>query len=146
MTSTRAVLHPLALAALALLVLNDHQLKSAYPGWCTGKLSDVAGLAVFPLLVAAGGELIGLWRGGARTVAAIAITTGVAFAAFKLSGDAGDLYRIGLAAVQWPFHAIAALVRGDGLPALGRVRLTPDPTDLLALPALLISPRLVRTA
>jgi hypothetical protein len=145
-TSIRAVLHPLALGALALLIVNDHVLKAAYPGWCTGKLSDVAGLAVFPLLVAAGGQLLGLWPGGVRTVIAIAVATGIAFAAFKLSAPAGEVYRVGLAALQWPARGIAALLHGDALPALGRARLTPDPTDLLALPALVLSPKLVRSA
>jgi hypothetical protein len=75
------------------------------------------------------------------------VTTGLAFAAFKLWTPAGDVYRVGLAALRWPPHAIAAFLHGDGLPALGRVRLTPDPTDLLALPALMMSPQLlVRSA
>jgi hypothetical protein len=38
--------HPLFLAAVAILVLNDHFLKSTFPGWWTGKLSDAAGVAV----------------------------------------------------------------------------------------------------
>ena len=53
--SIRAVLHPLVLAGLALLILNDHVWKAAHGTWWTGKPSDVAGLAVFPLLVSAGG-------------------------------------------------------------------------------------------
>jgi hypothetical protein len=42
------------IAALALLVLNDHVLKHAgvLPGWLTGKLSDFAGLYVAPALLA----------------------------------------------------------------------------------------------
>lgn len=40
---------PLFLIALVLLLLNDHVLKYAYPGWLTGKLSDFAGLFVFVL-------------------------------------------------------------------------------------------------
>jgi hypothetical protein len=134
-TSTRAVLHPLVLGALALLILNDHVLKAAYPGWWTGKLSDVAGLAMFPILVSGGGQLLGIWPGGARTVAVVAVATGVAFTACKVWAPAGDVYRVGLAALQWPAHAIAALLEGDTLPGVGRVRLTPDPTDLIALPA-----------
>jgi len=143
-SSAHAVLHPLALGALALLILNDHYLKAAYPGWWTGKLSDLAGLAVVPLLVAAGGQLIGLWPGGMRTVVTIVAATGVAFGAVKLLTPAGDVYRVGFAALQWPARAIAASVRGAPLPTLGRAQLTPDATDLLALPALVISPLLVR--
>ena len=143
-TSTHAVLHPLTLGALALLIFNDHVLKAACPGWWTGKLSDFAGLAVFPLLVAASGELIGLWPGDRRTVAVISLATGAAFAACKLSASAGDVYRLAFAGLQWPARALAALLRGVALPMLGRAQLTRDPTDLLALPALLVSPYLVR--
>jgi hypothetical protein len=145
-TSTAVALHPTALGALALLIVNDHVLKALYPGWLTGKLSDVAGLAAFPLLVAAGGQLVGLWPGGIRTVAAIALAAGAAFTAIKLCSPAGDLYRIALAALQWPVRAIAAALHGDQLPALGRAHLTPDRTDLLALPALIVSPGLVARA
>jgi hypothetical protein len=37
------LLHPIALAAIAVLVANDHRWKASHPGWLTGKLSDVAG-------------------------------------------------------------------------------------------------------
>lgn len=50
----RALFHPAWLGALALLVVNDHVLKSALDApWLTGKLSDFAGLLVAPVLVAA---------------------------------------------------------------------------------------------
>ena len=39
------------LAAIALLFLNDHILKAAWPGLVTGKLSDVAGFVFFPFLL-----------------------------------------------------------------------------------------------
>ena len=45
------LLHPLALASLALWIANDHWLKLALPGALTGKLSDAAGLVVCPLLL-----------------------------------------------------------------------------------------------
>jgi len=43
------LLHPLAISALILLLLNDHFLKIFSPGFITGKLSDFAGLFVFPI-------------------------------------------------------------------------------------------------
>ena len=54
--------HPLPIAAVLVLTLNDHVLKGSglLPGWLTGKLSDFAGLFFFPLLLAA------LARGAAR--------------------------------------------------------------------------------
>ncbi|MBN2528196.1 MAG: hypothetical protein JXR76_17520 [Deltaproteobacteria bacterium] len=47
--------HPVSLGALLLLIVNDHCLKGAgvAPGWLTGKLSDVAGMIFFPLLLTA---------------------------------------------------------------------------------------------
>jgi hypothetical protein len=97
-----ALLHPLPLAAIAVTALNDHLLKASglFPGWLTGKLSDVAGLFFFPIAVVAA-------LGAAP--AAAAVGTALVFAVFKLSP----------AACAWvrPFAV------------------TPDPTDLLALPA-----------
>ena len=136
MIASRLLVAPVSLAAIAVLVINDHVLKAAVPGVVTGKLSDVAGMIFFPLLLAAALEQIGIRR-GAQTIVAAAIATGVVFAAVKLWHPAGDAYRVGLAALQWPFRVVAAPL-GDALPALGRVHLTADPTDLLALPALLV--------
>lgn len=44
---------PPAVIAVALLLMNDHLLKATFPGWWTGKLSDVAGLFFFPFVVSA---------------------------------------------------------------------------------------------
>lgn len=41
------------LLSLAVLITNDLYLKSAFPGWLTGKLSDVAGIYLVALLVTA---------------------------------------------------------------------------------------------
>ena len=46
------LLHPLFLAALAVLWLNDHVLKERWPGLVTGKLSDVAGPVVVAFVIA----------------------------------------------------------------------------------------------
>ncbi|MFM8834327.1 MAG: hypothetical protein ACKOEV_11970, partial [Cytophagales bacterium] len=40
------------LASLVTLLLNDHYLKYAFSNWLTGKLSDVVGIIVLPLLLA----------------------------------------------------------------------------------------------
>jgi hypothetical protein len=44
--------HPLFLAGVAVLAVNDHVLKGRFPGWWTGKLSDVAGVAVAAVVAA----------------------------------------------------------------------------------------------
>lgn len=103
----RDLLHPIALAALATLIINDRFLKSAWPSWWTGKLSDVAGMMFFPLLLAA-------VLGHRRTCIAV---TMIAFALVKL----------------WlPANALAAHVLGALNGAT--VEIVRDPTDLLALP------------
>jgi len=136
------LLHPVALGAVALLILNDHVLKSAWPGAVTGKLSDVAGLVVAPLALQAGWELLtwarGRWVGPSTRVLAVAIAlVGVGFVAIQLWEPAVSAYRWGLGILQWPFQAVAAVVvHGDALPPLAAVSSTPDAADLLALPSL----------
>lgn len=132
------LLRPAALVAIAALVVNDHVLKDAYPGFVTGKLSDVAGLWFFPLFVQAVAEVLGLARPGARPVLiAAAIGTAVGFLLTKTWTPANDAYAVGLAALQWPFRAAAAALAGAPIPDVGRVSLVMDATDLVALPAVL---------
>jgi hypothetical protein len=115
------LLHPLAVASIVVLLVNDNILKAVYPGWLTGKLSDVAGLVCFPLLLA----LVVPMR---LAVAA----TGVAFAAIKLWEPATAAGEWVMGAVRWPLDAVTTL----SLPALARVDIVRDPTDLLAMPSL----------
>jgi hypothetical protein len=139
MFMTHPLLHPVSLAAIALLIVNDHVLKAAWPGLVTGKLSDVAGLVFFPLFLAAVAQQLRPGLCLRSTVAACAWLTALVFAAIKLSPLAGDAYRVGLGALQWPFRASSALFHDHGVPSLVRVALTPDATDLIALPAVLIA-------
>ena len=139
-----ALLQPLALGAIAVLLLNDHVFKAAAPGLATGKLSDVAGLVFFPLLLMAIAELAlgaaGRWRGpDVRLIGAAVAATGIAFAAVKLLPGAETLYEQVLGIAQWPIRLLAGLIPGVG--AAGGpvpVDLTRDPTDLVALVALWI--------
>jgi hypothetical protein len=59
------LLHPVPLFALATLMINDHLLKQYYPGWVTGKLSDIAGMVFFPLFLLAMIDLGGRFFGAA---------------------------------------------------------------------------------
>ena len=127
-------MHPVTLAAVALLVVNDWFWKPlVIPGSAaslvTGKLSDVAGLAFAPVVLSAAIGLVlhAAARLGARVDPSLSrrrlvlcvAATGAGFAAVKLSPA--------LAA-----HA-AELLSHLGRPA----RFYDDPTDLLTLPALL---------
>lgn len=113
---SRVLAHPVWLAALALLVVNDHVLKALAPGLVTGKLSDVVGLFMAPALLA---TLLRTHsrRGLGLAHAAIAIV----FTAIKLSPLAARGFESVMALGPFPWH------------------ITVDPTDLFALPALLLS-------
>jgi len=149
-TSTREVApvpgaglaHPVALLAIAALVVNDHVGKGAFPGLVTGKLSDFAGLVFFPLFLQAGVEWALAasgrpWVRSDRVLGWAIVATAAVFALVKLDTPATDLYRVGLGALQWPWHALVATIGGRDLPGLATVRITADPTDLVALPAVL---------
>ena len=114
----RALLTPTWVAALALLVANDHWLKGAglIPEVLTGKLSDFAGMLVAPVLLA---SLLRVRsrRGLALCHAAIAVV----FAGIQLAPAF---------AAQW-----SALMGLFGHPWA----ITCDPTDLIALPFLGLS-------
>ena len=143
MIATRTLTHPVSLAAIALLVINDHVLKQLAPGVITGKLSDFAGLVFFPLLLAAAAEHARIRR-GTQMVLVAALATAAVFAAIKVWAPAAEAYRVGLAALQWPFRAVRAVLNGESLPSLARVAHVADRTDLVALVALAIPITLAR--
>jgi hypothetical protein len=145
MTRAGYLLHPLVLLGLALWLVNDHVLKAACPGWWTGKLSDVASLAVFPLVPYAA---IDLWRARrglppppVSTLIVWILATGLVMVTINTLDLAADGYRWGLGAAQWPIQAL----RSWSLPRIHAVRLTEDPTDLLTLPALIVPWWLIRS-
>lgn len=47
----RYLLHPAFIVGLLFLLLNDHYWKGLYGNWLTGKLSDFAGLLIFPFFL-----------------------------------------------------------------------------------------------
>jgi len=121
------LVHPLSIAALAVLALNDHLWKGVGPAWLTGKLSDFAGLFYFPFLVAALCALVtDRWRGSAGRVAFAVVA--VWFAAAKTIPAAHQ-------ATVW----LASRLVGD-------VAVVRDPTDVIALLSLVPAWRLYRRA
>jgi hypothetical protein len=134
---------PRVALAVGVLIVNDHLLKGAWPGLLTGKLSDLAGLIIAPLLVLAGARALADCagrRGVPLRMAAIeaAILSAIAFAAVKTLPPAADTYRIIMGVARWPIDALAALTAGGGLPPIRPVVLAMDPTDLVVLPAVLV--------
>ncbi|WP_329427055.1 hypothetical protein OG339_42975 [Streptosporangium sp. NBC_01495] len=116
--------HPATVVATFVLLINDHLLKTLWPGPVTGKLSDVAGLLVAPPLLALAISLAFLRTGSlspdpTRFAALAAIVTvGVGFTLVKTTEAGAEL-----ASRAWTLAA-------------GPSRVLADPTDLVALPAL----------
>ncbi|WP_158102690.1 hypothetical protein [Lentzea kentuckyensis] len=111
----RWVAHPLTVGATAVLLLNDHVFKQAWPGLVTGKLSDVAGLVVAPAVL---GLLFGLFRAGQVGATAAVLLTGAGFAWVKLTSGGAEVASAAWSVVNGPSVVLA------------------DPSDLVALPAL----------
>lgn len=115
---SRAALHPAWLGSLVLLAANDHWLKTAdlLPAAITGKLSDLAGLMVAPLVLAIILRVrttAGWWASHAAV--------GLGFSALQLSATVAAATTAATAALGIPWT------------------ITRDPTDLFALPMLLVS-------
>lgn len=121
---TQALAHPAWLLALVVLILNDHFFKLLpEPTWLTGKISDFAGMIVAPWLLAA--------LAGARTRRALVachVAVGAVFGAINV-----------WAAAAAGFEQLTALT-----PFVWAIYV--DPTDLIALPVLVVSYRLLLPA
>jgi predicted MFS family arabinose efflux permease len=113
---TGLILHPVNLAAVLVLVVNDHWYKYAHPGVAAGKASDIAGLIVASVLALSLSRLVPQPVGW-RKVSDFALISAVAasFAAAKVASGPNALAQIGLG---------GAVLR--------------DSTDLLALPAVFV--------
>lgn len=133
------LLRPVPLAALIVLAINDHVLKGGglLPGWLVGKVSDFAGLLFFPLL------LVTLWNLACEGVNTLVgrthllasptstqlvtacIMTGMGFSAVQIHPAVAELYRD---VTHWVLSLTGATAS-----------VTMDPTDLMALPSLLVA-------
>jgi len=111
--------HPVSVVAIVVLTVNDHVLKGAYPGPVTGKVSDFAGLVFAPALLALGLSALGLR--GERSALGAVLATGAGFVLVKTTSTGARI-----AGEAWGLVAGPSLIRAD-------------PTDLLALPALVVS-------
>jgi len=137
------LLRPAPLLALLVLALNDHVLKGRWPGPITGKLSDLAGMVCFPLLLVALVELLAPgaapFRPSRRTLGAACVATGVGFALVKTWEPAGALWAWTWGTLRWPLLGLLALAHGELPPRLAPVALVRDLTDLIALPLILVA-------
>lgn len=121
------LLHPLPIAAALLIIVNDLWLKPLWPGFWSGKLSDVGICFLLPVALVAAAEWlvwVGVWITGrdwtlpvTGTAAVASITAAAYFALLQLSPAWVELHR----------HLIATVGRISPAPV------TRDPTDLICL-------------
>lgn len=136
--------HPLILGLLVVWALNDHVLKDHFGNQWTGKLSDLAGLAVFPVMLLSAYEivcaLVGREPRVRRQILWISLlATGTCMVGINLSAGWANAYALSLSLAQWPFQALGSLLTGDPTPQLATLKVTMDPSDLWTLPALSIA-------
>jgi hypothetical protein len=144
-----SLLHPIALLALALLLANDHLLKARYPGFVTGKLSDLAGLIVAPLVLVATTDFLApaslLRRRDYARVSAwlCALVVAGAFAATKTWAPATRAYEAMYELARAPLRWLVACALSRA-PYGERIVLARDPTDLFALPMAVVAALIAR--
>lgn len=127
--------HPVTLACVALLLLNDHVLKSLVPSVLTGKLSDFAGLFFFPYLV------VVIGAAGALAAGRLARRRLPERQARRLPPATAAYLGTALLFSLIKLHPPAAAGVSDVLSALfgDPIYVAPDPSDVIALLALLPS-------
>lgn len=131
----RLLLRPISLLALAMWAVNDHYLKAAWGNAFTGKLSDVTGLIVAPILLAYASAALHVGRSHVRSLLKFwCVALALVMIAIKLWEPAAESYRVGLAILQWPWRCLLA----GRLMDLAPVALAMDPSDLFTLPAVLV--------
>lgn len=138
------LLNPVALAALMLLLTNDHFFKAAWPGPLTGKLSDLAGVIFLPLFLVSAWEvllaLIGRWRAPSmRAVAVSTVVSTTTFGLVKALPGVADLAGQILGVAQWVIALPIVVSSARPLPPVVGTRVIADPTDLVVLPAVAVA-------
>ncbi len=119
-----AFCHPVTIAAVALMLLNDHLFKAWWPGWWTGKLSDAAWVTFAPLFVALTASFLLPRRLKRRDSLVLWLSLSVTAVSYFLFNS-------------WdPFHG---LVNGFFSHIAGWGTVEKDPTDSIALAALALT-------
>lgn len=145
--SGAALLHPVALTAIAVMLVNDHVLKQCCPSWLSGKLSDVTGLVLCPLLLQALYECVEA-RGVARPAAPHpsnralwvgVVSTGAGYTLVELWQPAELVWCWTWGVLSWPLRAAVTFLSHGALHPLRPVRATSDLSDLAVLPALWVA-------
>jgi hypothetical protein len=116
--------HPISIAAIITLFLNDHWLRFHYPSWLTGKLGDFTWLLFAPFIAAT----VVAWIVPTRFKQQETIVAGLAFCLIGLW--------FALAKTIPTIHDMTSQAWEAIIGWEGTLRI--DPTDLVTLPALLL--------
>ncbi|KQW47601.1 hypothetical protein ASC77_14245 [Nocardioides sp. Root1257] len=148
-TPGELLLHPIALIALVVLVVNDHWMKAAWPGTAVGKISDFAGLVVFPLallsLVELGRRALHRPATGSFDSIAAVMVCGLGFLFVKTTELGRDAYAWAVGSVRWPVQAFGGWLHGEEPSPVHPIGVVRDVTDLVALAALVVPYALIRS-
>ena len=133
------------LVGLAIMVTNDHFLKVRFHNPITGKLSDVGGMLLLPLLAATIVDFASrLLRHRTpaphlRTYSMMVVAIGVMFTLMKTTSFGIHAYDTLNSAIEWPILAVKAVLTGSSPWAWPSTNALVDPTDLWALLALVVA-------
>ena len=105
-----AMLHPLTLISLVVLVLNDHFLKWAHPSFITGKLSDVAGMILAPIVLSAATKHRAPWLCALAVAIVFTLTKTWSPANHAWCATLGPLVKDATDLLALPFAALAVIV------------------------------------
>jgi len=120
-TGPSLLVDPLALAAVALMVLNDRWLKPTLHNELTGKLSDIAVCFFFPLFLAEVGMPLARWFGSRAVLWAGAVVAAALYTTLELS----------IPISRWACGCLAHV--GPWVGIHGRFVMTRDLSDLWSL-------------
>lgn len=110
------------IAALLVLIANDHWLKAEYGNWLTGKASDIAGLIMLPVVVVCALRLARL----PDRVGSVIMIIGAWFTAIKV----------------WPTTAVITERLAETVTGIEH-QIIADPTDLIGLVGLGMATRII---
>lgn len=121
-----------SLAAVVLVGLNDRLFKDVYGNWLTGKISDVFGAFLVPLLCMTFLELVRRKGLGIQSLRAVCLVSAGALAVVKTTTLGANCYGYVIGMVRTPFRMLAnfgALPQ----PLVHPIDVVVDPTDVSAV-------------
>lgn len=134
------LLRPSAAFAVVVVVVNDHVLKAEFGNVVTGKLSDLAGVFVFPLVALSVVEVARRslrrppWEVTQTEILISVWVTALGFAAVKLFDPATEAYALTIGGIRW----VARTTLGQQATFVP-IEVVQDWTDVAVVPILILT-------